>query len=323
MLEKYHDEMLSCTGCAFCKKSYAAYAFPQKESDYPKGKIMLAYGLYTGELKENMELVKALQKCTLCKRCEKDCPSLIKITDIIKAARYDLTTLLPEHETLFENFRNSGNILGEKNFERDGGRIAFFMGCIVNKEMKDVIISLFDKLGVDVSIIGGCCGNPLEKIGRKVETDVGKKLREKGIEKVVLSCPNGILSLKEFNPVHITQFILSLNPELKREESRYIYHDSSFLGRYLGIYDEPREIISRVGNLVEFNENREMARQCGGEIEFRKAFPAEAEEMAKYLIKEAEEKNATIVTASPHCYSHLKEYGEVKDIIHLLEESII
>ncbi|RLI53285.1 MAG: hypothetical protein DRO93_13835, partial [Candidatus Thorarchaeota archaeon] len=151
MLEKYHDEMLSCTGCAFCKKSYAVYAFPQKESDYPKGKIMLAYGLYTKELEENIEMVRALQKCTLCKRCEADCPSLIKITDIIKAARFELRTMLPEHETLVDNFRRTNNILGEENFERDGGRIVFIMGCMVKKEMKDIVISLFDKLGVDVT----------------------------------------------------------------------------------------------------------------------------------------------------------------------------
>jgi len=322
MLEKYHDEMLSCTGCAFCKKSYAAYEFPEKESDYPKGKIMIAYGLYTKELEENMEMVRALQKCTLCRRCEKDCPSLIKIADIIKAARSDLKMMLPEHEALLENFRRTGNILGEENFEREGGKVAFFMGCMVNKEMKDVAISLFDKLGVDITIIGGCCGQPLEKIGRKVETNVAEKLREKGIEKVILSCPNGMLSLREFNPVHITQFVLSLNPDLRRENKRYIYHDSSFLGRYLEIYDEPRELISRMGNLIEFNENREMARQCGGEIEFRRAFPAEAEEMARYLVKEAREKDAIIVTSSPHCYSHLREYGDTVDILQLLERNI-
>jgi len=197
------------------------------------------------------------------------------------------------------------------------------MGCLVNKEMKDTVISLFSKLGLDITIMGGCCGNPIEKMGRKVETDIGKKLREKEIEKVILSCPNGMIALKEFSPMHITQFILSLNPKFRKEEGRYIYHDPSFLGRYLGIYEEPRILIKKIGNLVEFHENREEARQCGGEIEFRRAFPHEAEEMAKYLIKEAREKNAIIVTASPHCYDHLKEYGDVVDIMHLLERNII
>lgn len=322
MLEKYHDEILSCTGCGFCKKSYYAYKFPQKESDFPKGKIMISYGLLTGELEEDMEAVKAIQKCTLCGRCEEDCPSLIKIADVIKATRNDLQLMLPEHEKIFHNFKEKGNILGEENFFKKGGSIVFFMGCLTNREMKDVVISLFDKLGIDVTIIGGCCGYPIEKIGRKTEDKIKKELEEREIEKLVMACPNGMLALSEFSPLHISQFVLSLGVDFRRNDKNYIYHDSAFLGRYLGIYEEPRQIIKRIGNLLEFDENRKMARQCGGEIEFRMAFPDEAKEIAEYLIKEAKEKNATIVTASPHCYSHLKEYGDVIDILQLIEENI-
>ncbi|HEC88853.1 MAG TPA: hypothetical protein ENI52_06025, partial [Thermoplasmata archaeon] len=87
--------------------------------------------------------------------------------------------------------------------------------------------------------------------------------------------------------------------------------------------EEPREVIKRIGNLIEFKENRKIARQCGGEIEFKSAFPEEAEEIAKYLAKEAKEKNAIIVTSSPHCYSHLKEYADTVDLVHLIEENLI
>ncbi|KAA0015117.1 hypothetical protein B6U81_03960 [Thermoplasmatales archaeon ex4484_30] len=318
MLEKYHDEMLSCTACAFCKKSYYVYKFAQKESDYPKGKVMVCYGLFSKEIEEDMDVVKILQKCTLCRRCEKDCPSMIKISDIIWAGRYDLKNLLPEHEKMLQNFEKYNNIFGEKNYEKEGSEITFFMGCLVSKEMKDVVISLFDKLGIDVTVIGGCCGYPIEKIGRRVKI----KLIEKEMDKLIFSCPNGMLAFKEFKPMHISQFILSLNVNFLKNNKNYIYHDSSFLGRYLGIYDEPREIIKRIGNLVEFEENREMARQCGGEIEFKIAFPQEAGEMAEYLAREAKKKDAIIVTTSPHCYSHLKEYGDVVDLLQLVEENI-
>ncbi len=316
MLEAYHDELLSCTGCGFCKKSYYAYEFCQKESDYPKGKIMIAYGLLTKEIGEDENVIRALQKCTLCKRCEKDCPSKVKIADIIKSARYELKGLLPEHKKLIKNYEEKRNIFGEENFKKEGNeKIAFFMGCLINKELKDIVISLFDKLGLDISIISQCCGYPIEKIGRKIE-----KI-ELDYEKIVVACPNCMLSLKEYNPVHISQFILSLDPKFKKTGKNYIYHDSSFLGRYLNIYDEPRKIIGSIGNLMEFNENKEMARQCGGEIEFRVAFEKEADEMAKYIVKEAKEKNATIVTSSPHCYSHLKEYGAI-DLLQLIEENL-
>jgi Fe-S oxidoreductase len=230
--------------------------------------------------------------------------------------------MLPEHEKLLHNFEERNNILGEENFFKEDGNIIFFMGCLTGREMKDVVISLFDKLGIDITIIGGCCGYPIEKIGRKVENKIKKRLEERKIERLVMACPNGILALSEFSPLHISEFILSLNIDFKRKDKNYIYHDSAFLGRYLGIYEEPRQIIKRIGNLIEFDENKNMARQCGGEIEFRIAFPDEARKMAEYLLKEAKEKKATIVTASPHCYSHLKEYGEVVDILQLIEENM-
>ena len=81
-------------------------------------------------------------------------------------------------------------------------------------------------------------------------------------------------------------------------------------------------IIKKIGNLIEFTENREYSQWCGGDIEFCKEFPREAEELALRLVDEANRKNATIVTASPHCYQHLKNYCEVKDIVHLVEEHI-
>ena len=255
MLEKYHDELHSCTGCGFCKKSYYAYKFPQKESDFPKGKIMISYGLLTKEIEEDMEVVKALQKCTLCKRCEEDCPSLIKITEVIKATRYDLKNLLPEHEKMLHNFNEKNNIFGEENFFKEGGKIAFFMGCLTNREMKDIVASLFDKLGIDVTILGGCCGYPIEKIGRKVGEKIKKRIEEKEIEKLVIACPNGMLAFSEFSPIHISHFIHSLDINFKRNHKNYIYHDPAFLGRYLGIYEEPRQIIRKIGNLIEFEEN--------------------------------------------------------------------
>ena len=322
MLEKYHDELLSCTGCGFCKKPYFTLDFCRKESDFPKGKMMIAYGLLTGEIEEDDYVVRALQKCTLCRRCEEDCPSLIKIAEIIQAARHDLKHMLPPHEKLLANIEQHDNILGENNFEKDGGNTAFFMGCLTNKEMKNAVVSLFDKLGIDVTIIGGCCGHPAEKIGRTVEVKAREKLREKEIDRLIFSCPNGMCAFSAHNPVHISQFLITQDVTFRKGNETYIYHDPAFLGRHLGTYEEPRKIIKRIGNLVEFNENRELARWCGGEIEFVSAFPEEAEELALHLVREAKEKNATIVTASPHCYHHLKEYGDVIDLLQLVEEHI-
>jgi Fe-S oxidoreductase len=323
MLEKYHDEILSCTGCGFCKKPYNKLEFSQLESDYPKGKLMIAYGILTGELEEDIDVVRTLQKCTLCKRCEKDCPSLIKIEEIIQAARNDLKILLPSHKELLANVEKYNNIFGEENFERKGGEVGFFMGCSTTKSMKNSVVSIFEKLGIDITFISGCCGHPLKKIGKPLNSNIKENILKKEVKTLIFSCPNGMMQTKDLNPMHISQYILSKKVSFKRTDENYIYHDPSYLGRFLGIYNEPRTIIKSIGNLIEFNENKDLSQWCGGEIEFRAEFTHEAEELALRLIKEAKNKDATIITASPHCYQHLDNYGNVKDIIHLIEENIV
>ena len=225
----------------------------------------------------------------------------------------EMRKLTPAEEFCFYQ-----EIYGEKNYEKEGSEITFFMGCLVSKEMKDVVISLFDKLGIDVTVIGGCCGYPIEKIGRRVKI----KLIEKEMDKLIFSCPNGMLAFKEFKPMHISQFILSLDVNFLKNNKNYIYHDSSFLGRYLGIYDEPRILLQKAGKFLEFDENKEIAKCCGSDLAFSTAFPEMAEKMAEKIVEEARKKNAVIVTASPHCYSHLKKYGEVMDIAEVIKKCL-
>lgn len=323
MLENYRHEIQCCTGCGFCKKPYYGLSFCQHESDFPKGKIMVAYGLLSGELDENESVVKILQKCTLCRRCEKDCPSLIKIADIIQAARYDLKKVLPAHKKLLSNVQLYDNILGESNIERGNGKTVFFMGCMTNRTMRDSVLSLFDKLGLDVTVIGGCCGYPLEKIGQSIETKVHLKFKKMNMDKLIVACPSAMLAFRKYKPMHIIQFVTSLNLNFRRTENTYICHDSAYLDQNLNIYDEARALIKQIGNLVEFTEKRQMARWCGGDIEFKMAFPKEAEELANVLVNEAIEKRATIVTTSPHCYNHLKEYGNTIDLLQLVEKTIL
>jgi Fe-S oxidoreductase len=323
MLEDYHHELLCCTGCGFCRKPYHNLAWARKESDTPKGKLMLAYGLLVGELAEDDDMVRALQKCTLCKRCEQDCPSLIKIAEIIQEARRELDHLLPAHEQLVGNIAHSDNVFGEPPEPTDGdGPTVFFMGCLTAKEMKDAVVSLFDKLDMNVRIVSGCCSHPAEKIGRTVTPPVRKTLDGLSFDRLVTSCPGGMQALREYDPVHLCQFLARCSLPLQKTDTRYMYHDPAFLGRHAGVYDEPRSLIGQAGTLVEFSENRALARWCGGDIEFKTAFPDEADELAEKLVDEARRKDATIVTASPHCYRHLKEHGEVIDLLQLIDRHL-
>lgn len=51
----------------------------------------------------------------------------------------------------------------------------------------------------------------------------------------------------------------------KKLDKKVTYHDSCCLGRYAGIYDEPRQVLESLGaELVEMEDTRQYALCCGG-----------------------------------------------------------
>jgi Fe-S oxidoreductase len=74
-----------------------------------------------------------------------------------------------------------------------------------------------------------------------------------------------------FNVLHHTELISQLLKEGRLEfkvpiERTITYHDPCYLGRFNGIYEQPREILKAIKGitLVEMEHNRDKARCCGG-----------------------------------------------------------
>ena len=287
MLEKYHKEILTCTGCAFCKKACQVYFQTRNETDSPKGRIMISYGLLTGELEEDESIVKSLQKCALCRLCESVCPSKVKIGDIIKAARYDLKTLLPEHEKLI-------NDLEKWEGEIEGKRI--FIGEL-NSDLKKVA----EKLDAMPYNIG--CGLEIERIGRenKLAEKIVKKIKENGIEEIIYYEPECKKYFKGMNAKNVVELIKSIDI------------NGSFILHIPYNYDD--EFVGKVKELFKGKDFEIVRECCGGNEEFKVAFPEEAKKMAYDVIKKSNGKR--IVTTSLKCYEHLKQYGNVIDLLHI------
>ena len=335
-LEQIQHELLCCTGCGYCKKACPTFDMGGTEADSGRGKIFLSYGLLSGEIEEDNSVIETLQKCALCGRCEQDCPSLVRINDIIHAARKDINGVLPAHQAIIDNIAKYGNPFGtEAEGVGTGGansKIAYFSGCIENyKEqgLKRAALSIFGKLGLDVAVLDDtCCGNPVEIIGRENEQikKLERRLEEMGIKKVIFSCPSGMQSFlplrEKFEIMHISEFLAGMDLNMENPGMKFIYHDSSVLGRKLGIYDAPRKLLDMAGGFIEFGEHGNLSQCCGGDLAFSMAFPETAEKMAKRISEEAKGKGATIVTASPQCYHHLKKYGDVMDIVEVVDRSM-
>lgn len=333
-LEDMKHELMCCTGCGYCKQHCQTLDIGGTETDSGRGRVFLAYGLLTGEITEDRSVIEALQKCPLCGRCEQDCPSQIPISDIVQTARGHLTTVLPAHQKMMDSIQQNGNPFGEQpvHTARHGeGEVAFFAGCVSTyhtPELKEAALSVLAKLGLDPVMVNEvCCGHPLEYMGRENEQPslLAERLAAADVQTLLTTCPSAVLTLQENQPCtvhHITSFLAMQDMTLQKMDAQLIYHDSSILGRKLGIYDPPRQLLQKVGDFKEFRENRNLALCCGGDLTFQAAFPDMAGEMARQVMDEAHEQDAVVVTADPHCYRHLKKHGDVLDIIQIVDSCL-
>ena len=105
----------------------------------------------------------------------------------------------------------------------------------------------------------------------------------------------------------INQLIIEGKLEIKKLPLKVTYHDPCHLGRHSGLYEEPRNVITKTCVLVEMNRNRERSRCCGAGAGVKSAFPDTALEVASKRVQDAEETGAEIlVTSCSFCILNLE-----------------
>lgn len=178
-----------------------------------------------------------------------------------------------------------------------------------------------------------CCGLPVLNAGYKKDTrklakrnfDVFKKNK---ITKIVTNCPACYYMFKEVYPTlvrdwninveHATITVLNVlkkkrikYKETEEEKELVAYHDPCYLGRYSGIYEEPREVIELLGGkILEIKNNRENAICCGGGGGVYANFPEVAKASAKKKVAEIGEDVGKIISPCGLCYINIKSATE-------------
>lgn len=79
-----------CVKCGLCLPHCPTYRLYADEADSPRGRIALAEGLLRGLLSPDANLREHLDRCLLCRACEVHCPSGVRFSRIIDAARNEL-----------------------------------------------------------------------------------------------------------------------------------------------------------------------------------------------------------------------------------------
>jgi heterodisulfide reductase subunit D len=243
-----------------------------------------------------------------------------------------------------------------KNAHNENADVLYFVGCTaaLTPEIQNVAVAtakILNKLGIDFSIFGEkevCCGSVAMRTGNrdafnKVADQNTKLFREKGIKKIITSCAGCYRTLKKdygerLNGIeifHSFEFlkteISSKNLKLKSLDIKTTYHDPCHIGRHMGLYITPRDLLSKISNFIEIKTNCAAAMCCGAGGGVKKGFPELALEMAKNRIKEAQSTGASVlVSTCPFCYRNLSDAikalnSDLKmvDLVELVLESLV
>ena len=86
-LEKWKGALNKCIRCGYCYEHCPIYKSTGWEIDSPRGKLVLLYGLLSGEIEPSDYVANKLFECFHCNRCQKACSSGVPIQDVYTDAR--------------------------------------------------------------------------------------------------------------------------------------------------------------------------------------------------------------------------------------------
>lgn len=180
--------------------------------------------------------------------------------------------------------------------DKPDAKVLYWVGCAASyddraKKVARATASLLKEAKVDFAILGDeetCTGDPARRAGNEylfmmlaeqnAATLNGYK-EQGGVRTIVTACPHCFNTLAneypdfgaKFEVVHHTDFLLGLLAEKKLKptkavKGKVVYHDSCYLGRYNGVYEQPRDILRKIDGveLVEAEGwNRSKGLCCG------------------------------------------------------------
>jgi heterodisulfide reductase subunit D len=242
----------------------------------------------------------------------------------------------------------------------------YFVGCTSayrQKELARATVGVFGKINVDFTVLQDewCCSSPLLRTGQwetgwVTAKDVAQhnvaEVSKTGASTIVTTCSGCYRTWKKdyteeykdllhashnFKILHTTEL---LEQKLKSGElqpknnipMRVTYHDPCHLGRHMGTYDSPRNLIKAIPGIefVEMPRARENAWCCGSGGGVKSGYPDWAVEVSVERVKEAEQLGVeAILSACPFCERNLTDainkIGlklKVLDVVELVNKSL-
>ena len=359
-------EIYRCFRCGYCRSACPTFTAMGSESWNARGRLMLARAILEGQVELSPSLLDRFFSCLACAACEVVCPAVVRVVDALVAFRQTLVASgapLPERVAeLARRLLEEGSPLpgaGERGRQPEApagekAGVLVFPGCVASG-LEPGVVKAIEKLleaaEVPYSLLeGACCALPLLKLGftreaRKSMELLAGRLRSLRPELVLTPCPTCLEALTRYLPQltgtsvraeHTSTFLRRLLREGKlalarRVELKAAYHDPCVLGRLLGIYEAPRELLWEAGlTVLEMPRNRQESACCGyGCLAFL-TYPELAARIAEERVREALAVKADVLaTACPSCLHALAEAAKsvarllaVADVTEVLAELV-
>ncbi len=243
---------------------------------------------------------EAIFQCTTCGACEESCPVGIQhLPDIIGLRRGAVNTGAWEDTygtKLFLTMERNGNSLGMASGERmkfiekaalpiyDGTQeYCLWLGCMgaydpAGRETILALVKVLRHLGITFGVLKKekCNGDPARRLGNDL---LFTSLAEENMQtipegaKLLSICPHCVRTMstdwqeagRTVEIEHHSELLARHAAKLPQsaQKEKVVYHDPCYLGRYRGVYDEPREVLSQSVEVLEAPRNREKSFCCG------------------------------------------------------------
>jgi len=290
---------------------------------------------------------EAAFQCTTCGACEFQCPVGIEHLPIIIGLRRGAVNTGKWEDSygtkLFLALERSGNALGLGSTERekfiqkqqfpifDGTQeYCLWLGCMggydpKGREIVTAFARVMDHLGTTYGVLRKekCTGDPARRLGNDLvfqqlaEQNLAT-LAESKVAKIVSICPHCVRTIstdwREYGEApgieHHSEFMARHAARLPREVTRQkiVFHDPCYLGRYRGIYDEPRSVLAPSGEVLDPPRSKQRSFCCGAGGGLAFLGEERGERISHVRAKELAGTGADIVGAAcPFCNTMLRD----------------
>ena len=217
------------------------------------------------------------------------------------------------------NVKKTGNVYGTKDSTAAVGKadVLYIVDDTTRAktpEIADAMKKILKAKGVDFAVLAkGTDGWGLYDLGLWALAEEKAKefagyIKESGAKTIVANCPAVVYALREWYPklgiklqakvLHHTEYLEKLGVSGKLK-GKVTFHDPAYLGRFLGVFDAPRNVLKKVAGLelVECFFTREKSNPTGPLLTY---FNQEwADMVAARRAEELALAAPTVVTAAP------------------------